>query len=388
MHHGLFDPRVEEPCGNPVSGGGNGWKAERAAVRDHADIEALRSRPVQAVRPAPCLQQAVDEFAGGTHAGVGKDEVKCVLRMEVVVEQNAEAFGLAKRSFEPSYPVQRIEIAAKDKVCAAHERLCLLRLFVVKDDAFHGRHPTVKCWKGIRKHHVGRHPVGHQRVPQPQRRADCIAVGRAVRHEYRTLSTFDQLQAPLRFRAVKHPGSVYVAHAAKVVRYIWDMGLLLLSLYLHACMALHDFHYSRTDVVYDATSRSWLVTLRVFTDDFEAALEQRAPAAGPMRLGDARQRTDAESVAAAWVAHEFAVSAGGKPLQLRWVGMDVAHDLTYVFLESAPGAGARAKELRIRNTAFFQQFEDQINEVNVRFGARDMKQALDRSRPEDRFSLQ
>jgi hypothetical protein len=165
------------------------------------------------------------------------------------------------------------------------------------------------------------------------------------------------------------------------------MGLLLLSLYLHVFSASHDFHYSRTDVVYDAKSRSWQVTLRVFTDDFEAALEQRAPAGGPMRLGDARQRADAEAVAAVWASHMLAVQAGNKPIPLDWVGMDVAHDLTYIFLETRPGATGKAKELRIRNAAFFQQFTDQINEVNVRFGSYDSKRALDRSEPEGVFSL-
>ena len=70
------------------------------------------------------------------------------------------------------------------------------------------------------------------------------------------------------------------------------MGLLLLSLWWNAVAAGHDFHYSRTDVVYDPASRSWQVTLRVFTDDFEAELEARSPAGGPMRLGDSRQRAD------------------------------------------------------------------------------------------------
>ncbi len=165
------------------------------------------------------------------------------------------------------------------------------------------------------------------------------------------------------------------------------MGWVLLSLYLHAFSALHDFHYSRTDVVYAAKSRTWQVTLRVFTDDFEAALERKAPAGGPMRLGDARERPDAAEVAAVWAAETLALHAGEKRIPLQWVGMDVAHDLTYIFLETKPGAAGKTKELRIRNAAFFEQFSDQINEVNVRYGTTTTKRALDRSHPEDRFPL-
>jgi len=165
------------------------------------------------------------------------------------------------------------------------------------------------------------------------------------------------------------------------------MGWALFSLYLHTFSVLHDFHYSRTDVVYAEESRTWQVTMRVFTDDFEAALERRVPSGGPMRLGDARERPDAAAVAAVWASETFVLQAGGKRIPVHWVGMDVAHDLTYIFLETKPGAAAKAKELRIRNAAFFDQFTDQINEVNVRFGTATTKRALDRSQPEDAFPL-
>jgi hypothetical protein len=163
------------------------------------------------------------------------------------------------------------------------------------------------------------------------------------------------------------------------------MGLLLLSLWWNAVTAGHDFHYSRTDVVYDPASRSWQVTLRVFTDDFEAELEARSPAGGPMRLGDSRQRADAAAVAAEWAQNGLQMYAGTKRVPLRWVGMDVAHDLTYLFLETAPGATGRAQELRIRNTLFFSRFSDQINEVNLRHSTTDLRRALDASRPEESF---
>jgi hypothetical protein len=88
--------------------------------------------------------------------------------VEVVVEEDARAFGLAKRSFEAPYPIQGIEITAEHEVRATHKGFRVVRLCVVKDDALNGRHPIVKVWKSVWKNHVSADSAGHASVPQPQ----------------------------------------------------------------------------------------------------------------------------------------------------------------------------------------------------------------------------
>lgn len=137
--------------------------------------------------------------------------------------------------------------------------------------------------------------------------------------------------------------------------FVWISGLWM------AFTGNHDFHYSRTDLRWNPTTETWQVELRVFSDDFEAALGLLTADETPLRLGDVRERGDVETLAARWASENCKLRANNMNFPLIYLGKEVDYDITYLFLETAPQSAPET--LTLEWTAFFDLFEDQINEV-------------------------
>ena len=58
---------------------------------------------------------------------------------------------------------------------------------------------------------------------------------------------------------------------------------------------VHDFHYSRFGLQWNAETSTWQGILRVFTDDLEAALNYDTPEAVAWRLGDEKEHPQADA---------------------------------------------------------------------------------------------
>lgn len=154
--------------------------------------------------------------------------------------------------------------------------------------------------------------------------------------------------------------------------------LSLLPLSLLALM-VHDFHFSRTDVVYSREG-TWQVTMRVFTDDLEAELQGvRVDDGQPIWLGDTRQHPDAEMWVEQVVMDGWSLEVNGHPASCAFLGMEVELDITYLYLESLPTDLPAV--FTIENTLFFNQFDDQVNEVHVEANGTQKRELLTREMP-------
>ena len=76
------------------------------------------------------------------------------------------------------------------------------------------------------------------------------------------------------------------------------MGFLLAA-GLHASVSIasdvHDFHYSRLGLQWNAETSTWQGILRVFTDDLEAALSYERSEDITWRLGDEKEHPQAHA---------------------------------------------------------------------------------------------
>lgn len=146
---------------------------------------------------------------------------------------------------------------------------------------------------------------------------------------------------------------------------------------------LHDFHFSRTDLVHSPEG-TWQVTVRVFTDDFEAELEgvrERWGEAGelPIWLGDEREHPRALAWAEEVVAAGWSLEVNGQTAPCTFLGFEVDYDITYLYLESLPTG--LPDVITVRNALFFDQFDDQVNEVHVEANGTAKRELLTREMP-------
>jgi len=156
--------------------------------------------------------------------------------------------------------------------------------------------------------------------------------------------------------------------------------LALVALAVAACAALaslsfapraasaHKFHTSFAEASYNAETMSLEISLRTFPDDVAEAVRRRAPRGHASSAGKDHKRVFEEGVAA-YVGETFRLkTAGGEAVKLAWVGMDAGADSVWLYFEAALPAGVEGAQLR--NTFLADLYDDQVNLVTIRAGAR------------------
>ena len=133
-------------------------------------------------------------------------------------------------------------------------------------------------------------------------------------------------------------------------------------------LAAHAIHTSVAEADYNAATRRLEVSLRVFIDDFEAALSVHAR----RRLALATTPTaEFDAAAREYLAATFTVrTPDGQLAPLQWVGREVrdaSNELWFHFEVALPGG---VEGCRVHHRALGEQFPGQINSVRVRDGAR------------------
>lgn len=131
----------------------------------------------------------------------------------------------------------------------------------------------------------------------------------------------------------------------------------------------HPIHTSIAEADYNRSTKKLEVAVRVFADDFEAALS--AISAKKISL----ERTpvaELDALAQRYLRERFVVTpAGGRqPAALNWIGRDLndASNEVWLYFELALPGGVDGS--RVRHGLLTELFSDQLNSVRLRDGAR------------------
>lgn len=143
--------------------------------------------------------------------------------------------------------------------------------------------------------------------------------------------------------------------------------LLLPLLFLSDIGTVHDFHVSRTRIEYGAEQSEWQITLHLFIDDLELALEEKG--SPKLYLGTKRESAEADQYIQSYLEQYVKLFTNDEVLEWQWLGKEVSEDLTafWIYLY-VPEADAKAP-LRVRNKIFFDLYDDQQNMIQVADGS-------------------
>jgi hypothetical protein len=118
-------------------------------------------------------------------------------------------------------------------------------------------------------------------------------------------------------------------------------------------LVLHPLHTTLTQLTYGDGDHAVEISVRVFADDFRAALREEVT----------------DSAAAAYLRSHFTLAdRAGRPLGIAWCGLRRTGDLLWLCLR-APASGGLSG-LRVRVTLLFDRYADQINIVRASYGGR------------------
>ena len=124
----------------------------------------------------------------------------------------------------------------------------------------------------------------------------------------------------------------------------------------------HPLHTTLAELSYDPATRVLNVSLRVFADDFAAAV---ARGAGARTVG----ALPPDSAMFRYVAERFAVAApGAGPVALRWCGVRRSGDVLLLCLRAT--AVPALAGARVRSALLNESFADQVNLVQASYGGR------------------
>jgi hypothetical protein len=129
--------------------------------------------------------------------------------------------------------------------------------------------------------------------------------------------------------------------------------------------ASHPFHVSVTEMTYNALDSTLEVSVKLFTDDLEAALEARYQQSLHLGLDD--EDPDADVYLALYLREQLSVKAEGTdPLVQRFHGKQFEEDVTWCYL-SLPMAQL-PRTLYVHDALLTDQFQDQRNLVHLQLG--------------------
>ncbi len=142
----------------------------------------------------------------------------------------------------------------------------------------------------------------------------------------------------------------------------------LLSFAATAVLRAHPIHTSVAEADYNASNGNLEVALRVFIDDFEAAVSVHARRRVSLERSPAAEFDEA---ARAYFAEKFMVKTReGKVAPHRWVGREAKADANelWFYLEIPLPDGVEGA--RLHHNALGEQFPNQINSIRVRDAGR------------------
>lgn len=127
-----------------------------------------------------------------------------------------------------------------------------------------------------------------------------------------------------------------------------------------ASAPLHDFHTSLAEVNYNASSKSFEVSLRVFTDDLERALSEANNIKG-LRLEKGKKHNDL--IEKYLQEHFYLLNSKNQKEPMTFYGKELEADVTWLYFEIPLKKSLKGYQLH--NSVMTELFGDQMNMVNV-----------------------
>ena len=140
-------------------------------------------------------------------------------------------------------------------------------------------------------------------------------------------------------------------------------------------LRVHDFHTSLAEVEYNTSSKAFEVSLRIFTDDLETALSQRS---GLKNLSLDKTKKHDVLIEAYIQDNFYLLNPKNQKVTISFYGKELETDITWVFFEIPlkkykPG-------YKLRNSILIEQFNDQVNFVNLKYKGKKKSYLLKRDK--------
>ena len=145
---------------------------------------------------------------------------------------------------------------------------------------------------------------------------------------------------------------------------------LILLIWLNS---FHPFFVSVTQIEQNRETKTVQVSVRIFFDDFEAALDKRYST--KINIVKPSNRRKVDSLIADYIGNHLKIKANGNPVLLKYVGYEIEEDAAWCYFEA--DKQETVQSLTIMNNILFEQHPTQINMIHAIMNGRRKSIKLD-----------
>lgn len=136
---------------------------------------------------------------------------------------------------------------------------------------------------------------------------------------------------------------------------------------------LHPFHVSVVEINHNAANKTFEISCKIFTDDFEKVLAQNYKT--KTDLINPPDKAAMDSLVKKYIFSHLAVNADGKAVKLSYVGFERENEAVYSYVQV--DNVATVKKVDISTNLMHDLFTDQVNIVHVIVGGERKSSKLD-----------
>ncbi|RZK81911.1 MAG: hypothetical protein EOO92_03675 [Pedobacter sp.] len=123
----------------------------------------------------------------------------------------------------------------------------------------------------------------------------------------------------------------------------------------------HPFYVSVTEIEQNQQTKTVQVSVRIFFDDLERAVDKRYKTS--INILKPKDRKQVEGFIAAYVKERLKIKANGTALTLKFVGYEIEEEAAWCYFET--DKLPIIQQLNVQNNILFEQHESQINMIHA-----------------------
>ena len=161
------------------------------------------------------------------------------------------------------------------------------------------------------------------------------------------------------------------------------IALSIVATLLCGSWLLHKFYVSLSEIRFNSESERLEVSIRIFPDDLDRALQSIFGISA--HLATDMEHKEADSLLQIYLDFHIAIKVNGEPVILKYLGKEPEADAIWCYMESEPIIAPSS--ILIRSSLLTDEFEDQVNIIQVYNGKWNKGMMLTREHTSDQLII-
>ena len=145
----------------------------------------------------------------------------------------------------------------------------------------------------------------------------------------------------------------------------------------------HPYYLSICQIYHNSESQSLEISLKIFSDDLERALEEQGT--GRLYLSTDKEVEAADGYIGKYLNQHFKLAVGDQVLKQNYLGKEYEEDAVWCYIEVKDVP--RLPQLRVTNNLLMEVYDSQTNIVHIKAGKQEKSILLTKAKQNDRVEF-